>query len=115
MRPPSLLVKLWKLNALGQPDCYVIVKRTTLLQFCHPDVTKRNATSLAPLTNSLQAPRYVTRLPVDSGPVSECAEPDVFANAFRASKLVQVSTGPDDASQTGDTSLLYDRAVKANV
>ena len=52
---------------------------------------------------------------LDAGSVSERAEPDVFANAFGASKLVEVSTGPDDPSQTGDPSLLYYCVLKANV
>lgn len=106
VRPPALLVELWKLNLLGKPHGQVIVKGTTLLKLCDPDVTKRNVTSLAPRANRLQTPRYVARLPADPGPISEGAEPDVLPSSCGAAKLVEMPTGPHDPSQSVDPSFL---------
>lgn len=56
----------------------------------------------------------MARLPVTDTPVCQGAEPDVFAKAFRRSKLMKVTTGPDGTAQPADSSFLNNVMLKTD-
>ena len=51
--PPSLLVKHRQLQALGQPDCKVVVQGAPLLKLSHPDIAENLAVTLTPYARCL--------------------------------------------------------------
>ena len=98
MRPPALLVKLWKLDTFRKPDGQVIVQRAAQLELSYPDVSERDAPTVTPPADGLKAVRNMARAPVVHTAIGKGDKPDVFPKALRPVYCMEVTACPNLSS-----------------